>query len=71
MTKRVPSKRQAVLDKPPEAAPVLGPLAHHNVTRIFVWAKPAPANSKNKNSTGAAAGTCLPNKSKNARPFGA
>lgn len=52
---------------PPEAAPH----TRHNIIHVFVWAKSASANSKNKNSTGAAAGTCLLNKSKNSRPLGA
>lgn len=39
--------------------------------KIVAWTKFAPANSKNKSSTGVAAGTCLSNESKYARLFGA
>lgn len=57
---------------PPKTTPALALLAHQYITHVFIWMDLiCTCYSKNKNSAGAAAGTCLPNKSKSARPFGA
>lgn len=57
---------------PPKTTPVLALLSCHYITHVFIWMDQiCTCYSKNKNSAGAAAGSCLPDKSKSARPFGA
>lgn len=57
---------------PPKTSPVLALLSCHYITDVFIWMDQiCTCYSINKNSAGAAAGTCQPNKSRSARPFGA
>lgn len=57
---------------PAKTTPNLALLIHHYITHVFILMDQiCTCYSKNKNRAGTAAGTCLPNKSKSARPFGA